>query len=132
MSALKPAAPGGLLAVGIDLPVVETVGDEEDHGDTTDPAANGEKEEDTTPKAPKGEEQSSFRLGEDDDDEMPVIDVSDLLGRTFISEPDDDQVQARAKITGIHPADERDVDGSEELYRFKCSANLEIGASRKS
>ena len=53
-------------------------------------------------------------------DGMPVIDISGLVGRTFIADPDENQEQVRAKIERINPTNEATADGSEELYKFRC------------
>ncbi|CAB9522786.1 hypothetical protein SEMRO_1340_G264410.1 [Seminavis robusta] len=51
---------------------------------------------------------------------LPTIDVSGLLNRTFITNPDDNGEQARAKIVSATPTGETDADGKEAVFRFRC------------
>lgn len=50
---------------------------------------------------------------------LPNVDASKLLGRTFISEPDDKGEQLRAKIESIVPLGDHTADGKQELFRFR-------------
>jgi hypothetical protein len=65
-----------------------------------------------------GEPESDREHGEN----MKVIDVEKLLGRTFINDPDENQEQHRVQVDDISPTGEFTADGSEELYRFRCKA----------
>ena len=51
---------------------------------------------------------------------LPTFDSSDLLGRTFITNPDDDQEQRRAKIFDVALSNERTADGKQPLFTFKA------------
>ena len=52
--------------------------------------------------------------------EPPVVDIKGLLGRTFISNPDDNGEQQRAKIIQVTPTVKRTPDGKDAIVRFKC------------
>ena len=54
---------------------------------------------------------------------LPTVDVSDLLGHTFISEPDENEEQMRARIGGIETTEESTSDDTQRLYKFKCEVN---------
>ena len=56
---------------------------------------------------------------------LPTIDTKDLLSRTFITTPDADGVQTRAKIIEIEPADEMASDARQRLFKFKCQVGEE-------
>jgi hypothetical protein len=51
---------------------------------------------------------------------LPTIQVGDLLGHTFFSEPDEKEEQVRAKISGIDATGDTTLDDMERLYKFKC------------
>ena len=51
---------------------------------------------------------------------MPTVDVKGLLNRTFISNPDEEGVQVRAKVVSAQPTMQTDADGTDAVYRFKC------------
>ena len=57
--------------------------------------------------------------------DLPTIDVTDLLGRTFITTPDHDGEQKRAKIEQAEFLQQRTADGMEPLIRFKCAVGDE-------
>ena len=57
--------------------------------------------------------------------DLPTIDVSDILGRTFITTPDHDGEQKRAKIVEAEFLQQRTADQMEPLIRFKCSVGDE-------
>ena len=57
---------------------------------------------------------------------MPEIDVMKLVGKTFITLPDEDGIQTRAKITGISVDDEMAVDRKEYLLKFKCQVGEKV------
>ena len=47
---------------------------------------------------------------------LPSFKVDDLIGRTFIDNPDDEGVQVRAKVESAEPVGKKTADKSEELY----------------
>ena len=51
---------------------------------------------------------------------MPYFKSDDLLGRTFISNPDENQEQRRASIIGVELLQQRTADEAQPLFRFKC------------
>ena len=51
---------------------------------------------------------------------LPTTDIIGLLNRTFITNPDDEGEQHRAKIVSAEPTDQTDADGATIVYRFKC------------
>ena len=51
---------------------------------------------------------------------IPTIDTTGLLGRSFIPDPDEEGEQRRTKIQGVELTGEKNVDGTEELYKFRC------------
>ena len=53
---------------------------------------------------------------------LPTIDVKDIIGRTFISAPDDKGEQRRARIEEVEFSQRRTADEAEPLLRFKCKA----------
>ena len=57
---------------------------------------------------------------------IPTIDVGSLVGRTFITEPDGEGEQHRAKVDIIEPVDEKTADGREALYKFRCSVKGKV------
>ena len=61
-----------------------------------------------------------------DDGELPVIDVTDLLNRTFITNPDDNGEQVRAKIIGAEPTTETTADGRSVVYNFRCKHGEDV------
>ena len=52
--------------------------------------------------------------------ELPTIDITNLLNRTFITNPDDSGQQSRAKVISAEPTGETDADGVDQVYRFRC------------
>ena len=103
---------------------------EDPKGETITPETVTEEEEDTIPTHTLDEEFTS-RIAEDilrskwdehvqKGGTLPTIDVEDLVGRTFIDNPDDDGVQLRAKIESATPIGKQVADRSEDLYRFQC------------
>ena len=52
--------------------------------------------------------------------QLPTFDVEDLIGRTFIDNPDDEGVQVRATIEAATPTGRNVADKSERLYKFRC------------
>ena len=55
-----------------------------------------------------------------DEDKLPIIDIKGLLGRTFITNPNDEGEQHRAKVLEMHPTGETTADGKDAILRFKC------------
>ena len=53
---------------------------------------------------------------------MPFFKSDDLLGRTFITNPDSDHEQHRARIDGIELLQQSTADGAQPLFKFKCSS----------
>ena len=99
---------------------VETVtdGDEES---THEDDANAVSE----PSANPGTTQSTFlktameeavEAGRD----LPTIDISEILGRTFITTPDHDGEQQRAQIMDAEFLQDRTADEAQPLIKFKC------------
>ena len=57
---------------------------------------------------------------------LPTVDVGDLMGRTFITDPQDDGEQTRAKVVGIEALAEATADNAERLYKFKCTVKDKV------
>ncbi len=57
---------------------------------------------------------------------LPTIDVESLLGRTFISQPDEAGEQARAKVEEGKPTNETTADGTQQLLKFKYSVGDKV------
>ena len=55
-----------------------------------------------------------------DEGPVPTVNVGLLMGRTFITDPDEEGEQKRAKIQKIEPADITTADGRQQLYKFRC------------
>ena len=53
---------------------------------------------------------------------MPYFKSDDLLGRTFITNPDTDNEQRRARIDGIELLQQMTADEAQPLFKFKCSS----------
>ena len=51
---------------------------------------------------------------------LPEITLEDIIGKTFMTTPDDDDQQDRATIYDVEATDEESVDGREMLLRFKA------------
>ena len=51
---------------------------------------------------------------------LPELDSADILGRTFITTPDDDGEQRRARIEEAKPVEHRTADDMQPLWAFKC------------
>ena len=119
---IAPVFPNKNLKVGDKaVPVVvETVGDEDQ-----------EEGENTTPDdSPVNNEQREFITSLHEESikkgaSLPTIDVTDILNRTFITTPDEDGEQKRAKIEDVEVMEERTPDGTEPLLKFKCSVGQE-------
>ena len=57
--------------------------------------------------------------------DLPTIDISDIIGRTFITSPDDIGEQKRAQIEDAEFLQQRTADESQPLIRFKCKVGNE-------
>ena len=55
-----------------------------------------------------------------EESELPTIDIGNLVGRTFITNPDDDGEQHRAKVLEAYPTGDTTADGKDAILRFKC------------
>ena len=53
----------------------------------------------------------------------PTINVADLLGCTFISEPNENGVQMRARISGIETTKETSTDCSQRMHKFRVKVS---------
>ena len=117
---LAPKSPNAQLKVkGKTIPVFTVTEDEDD-----DEQSSVEAEE--KPKEGEAFLRSAMDEFHGPDAELPVFDVSDLLNRTFITLPDDDGEQHRAKIEDVQVSKDKTADGKEILLRFKCK----VGAKR--
>ena len=87
--------------------IIESV-DDDDENDTSD---------DTTSHGPQ---RISLTSAVKDGESLPTFSSKDLLGRTFITNPDEEQEQRRAKIFDVVLDDERTADGKQPLFRFKA------------
>ena len=56
---------------------------------------------------------------------LPTIDVTDILGRTFITSPNESGEQARAQIEDAEFTQQRTADEMEPLIKFKCKVGDE-------
>ncbi len=52
---------------------------------------------------------------------MPTLNADHILGRTFITTPDEEGEQKRAKIIDIEATGEKASDGKQPLFKFKCA-----------
>ena len=58
---------------------------------------------------------------ETEGNEQPtILKIDDIVGRTFITDPDDEGEQGRAKIIEAHPTGDTTPDGVNAIIRFKC------------
>ena len=57
---------------------------------------------------------------------MPVFDVSDLINRTYITNPDENGEQLQAVIDRIEKTKERTADKKEMLYKFRAKAGDKV------
>jgi len=55
-----------------------------------------------------------------EDEQLPQVDIEGLLGRTFITNPDDDGEQVRAKVVEADLTGDTTADGKDAILRFKC------------
>ena len=52
--------------------------------------------------------------------ELPIIDITGLIGCTFITNPDDIGEQTRAKVVGATPTQTTSADGKDLVHKFRC------------
>ena len=57
---------------------------------------------------------------------LPTVDVGDLLDRTFISEPDENGEQMRARIRGIETTEKSTSDNTQRSFKFKCEVKDKV------
>ena len=98
---------------------VETVTEEDENneGDDDDAKVNFNAEPEETQKTfLKTAMEDAVKNGQD----LPTIDVAEILGRTFITTPDHEGEQHRAKIMEAEFLQDRTADGAQPLIRFKC------------
>ena len=94
---------------------VEDVSDDEDEDEETREKKNTFRES-CAKDVLKSLNEDRVKRGVD----LPTIDTSGLLGRTFLPDPDEEGEQHRAKILGVEITEDKNVDGTEELFRFRC------------
>ena len=105
--------------------VVETV--EEDDGET---CGNDEEDDQPDPNVDPGAAKKTFLRSAMEDavnqgGNLPTIDVTDTLGRTFITSPNESGEQVRAQIESAEFTQQRTSDEMEPLLRFKCKVGEE-------
>jgi hypothetical protein len=57
---------------------------------------------------------------------LPTIQVADLLGRTFISKPDETGEQMWARISWIEASEETSADYIQWMYKFQCKVGDKV------
>jgi hypothetical protein len=57
---------------------------------------------------------------------LPTIEVANLLGCTFISEPDETGEQMWAKISRIEATEETSADYTQRMYKFQCEVRDKV------
>ena len=62
----------------------------------------------------------------EDGTQMPVLDVSDLINRTYITNPDENGEQLQAVIDQIEKTKERTANKKETLYKFQAKAGDKV------
>jgi hypothetical protein len=100
-------------------PSVETVTDDDDNEE--DEVISEEPERDDFIKSAKEDVLKSLHedkvaRGED----LPTIDSTGLLGRTYLPDPDENGEQTRAKVEAVELTDNKTADGTEQIYKFRC------------
>ena len=113
-----------------ETPMVETVAESDDDGSPDGElptAGNVEHSDDDDSEAKeftKGIQRDVLRSVHEDDtlwgDKLPEIDIKGLLNRTFITNPDGEGEQHRAKIVEATPTGKVTADGKQQLYLFRC------------
>ena len=98
----------------MDIPVVETVEDEE--------GEQANFRDDIKKDCWDSRHEEAIMNGAT----LPTIDTSELVGRTFISNPDEEGNQVRAKVEDIEPLEDWTADRTEQLFRFRCKHGEKI------
>ena len=133
---IEPVEPNATVKVGnkrVDVVIPETVNeDDEDLEDDLD-VANEEKLDTSTVHEEKASAEPESEAAQASDEfldsamkeilerggKLPTLDSADLLGRTYITDPDDEGEQHRAKIVDVGVLEERTPDGMQPLFRFR-------------
>ena len=133
---IEPVEPNATVKVGnkhVDVVIPETVTeDDEDLEDDLDEATEEKLDTSTVheDKASTGLESEAAQASDEFLDtamkeilerggKLPTLDSADLLGRTYITDPDDEGEQHRAKIVDVGVLEERTPDGMQPLFRFR-------------
>ena len=123
---IAPVEPNATVKIGNEKVgiVVETVDDDDDQG------SSGQEDNDEDAPSISHQHTKIFSSAMEDTlnkgGSLPTFDSSDLLGRTFITNPDDNQEQRRAKIFDIALSDERTADGMQPLFSFKAKVGDKV------
>ena len=102
---------------------VETVDEDEDEDDAHDveERTNDGSNPNVNPEAAK---KTHLRTAMEDvvnsGGDLPTIDITDILGRTFITSPNESGEQTRARIGDAEFTQQRTADEMEPLIKFKC------------
>ena len=103
---------------GISEVQVETVDDEDDLETNETPT------EDSVNDFIKSAKEDVLRSLHEDKVErgenLPTIDSTGLLGRTFLPDPDENGEQTRAKVEAVELTEDKTADGTEQVYKFRC------------
>ena len=81
----------------------------------------GEVPEDTTPRTLEETIRSAMEHIIQQGGSLPTLNAAKLMGRTFITLPDSNEEQHRAKIEDIEASGEMTPDKKQPLFKFKCS-----------
>ncbi len=112
---------------------VETVQEDQEGGSEEEPkvddsmeAADGDEETEVKEKpSPEEAIRSAMEHIINKGGRMPTLNADHILGRTFITTPDEDGEQKRAKIVDIEATGEKALDGKQPLFKFKCEVGDE-------
>ena len=97
---------------------VETVSDDEDEEEEEEDVPMSEETKDEFAKAfLRTAMEDTVKAG----GKLPTFNAKSILGRTFITTPDANQEQHRAKIEDIEASGQTTPDGKQPLFKFKCS-----------
>ena len=117
---LAPKEPNAsLLLKDQTYPVIIGTNDTQEPPDESDEFYNSDEESEPNPG--KTFLRSAMEEVVQNGGQLPTIDAQDILGRTFITTPDSDGEQRRAKVEDIEVTNDKSSDGREPLLRFKCS-----------
>ncbi len=115
---------------------VETVTEDEDDGDEEKAAAKETTDEESVDESKeakgdfirtaredilRGQRERASEQGEP----LPAEDTSDLVGKTFINDPDEDEVQLRARIIEIKATEDYN-NNQEQLHKFRCQVGDKV------